>query len=112
MSKQEQCECCRDRKTTCGDCGTEYLMVDPSTVGKGAGALWKQRFDMLKIELADLVMMAERGVYEKSENRAWDPEPEIFVSFGCDVVGVEEKAIEMFGAGKYDVYRLERKENE
>lgn len=112
MSKQEQCECCRDRKTTCGDCGTEYLMVDPSTVGTGASALWKQRFDMLKIELADMVMMAERGSYEKCDSRAWDPDDLIFVSFAYDVVSGEEKAIEMFGAGKYDVYRLERKGDE
>lgn len=70
--------------------------------------LWKQRFESLCQEMEDIKRHAAVQELEVSDTRAWDAPEEVYVSFQFDVVGIEKKAIELWGDGKYDVYKLVR----
>src|SRR5574343_874635 len=72
-------------------------------------ALWKRRYEDLKQFMADAEHEISKMQFEKTEERAWDPPDTIYVSFAFDVCDSEEHAIENFGEGNYDVYRLEKR---
>lgn len=71
-------------------------------------AMWKQRFERLAQAMDDLKYTIANEGFERCESRAWEPMDQVFVSFGLDVCDSEDKAIELYGEGNYDVYRLER----
>jgi hypothetical protein len=71
--------------------------------------LWKQKFERLAQAMDDLKFDIVNGGWDVAENRAWDATDEIFVSFALDVCDDEGMAIEKWGEGRYDVYRLHRR---
>lgn len=71
--------------------------------------LWKQRFETLVSRLEDIKIEVERETLETSSRRAFVVSDRIYLSFLGDVVSSnEETAIEFFGEGNYDTYKLEK----
>lgn len=68
--------------------------------------IWKQRYEKLKADICDLVESVDGSQLEKMDHRVHCCMEYIYVSYDLDVVHFEKKAIELWGPGKYDIYRL------
>lgn len=73
--------------------------------------LWKRKFECLVARLDDIKIEVDRATFENAHCRVWEVMETIYVSFELDICDSEERAIEFFGEGNYDVYKLERKGN-
>jgi hypothetical protein len=77
-----------------------------------SGDLWKQRYEKLKQFMADAEYEIRNEKLEVSNTRDWDAAEFIYVSFSNDVCDSEDHAIDHYGKGKFDVYKLHRKGDE
>lgn len=68
---------------------------------------WKQKYSLLLARLEDIRLDVENHQIEREENRVWELSELIYVGFNSDIISVsEKKAKEIFGEGRYDIYRL------
>jgi len=100
----------RDTHNTylCEHCAKIFIVHPEFTLPTVGEFHWENRFRALASDIQDLARKREIEAHTPAVRRCWDPPTQLYYSFCGSACDSEQHAIEHFGKGNYDIYRLEK----